>query len=116
MNLRHKLKIVGIVTLLIIIIGYSLYSARSLLQGPLLTVTEPLDGAIIATSTVIIRGLAKNAKMLTLNDQPILIDEHGNFGEILLLQKGINVYKLFVKDKFDREHQEILRVFRQDTF
>lgn len=116
MNLRHKLKIIGIVLLLLVIAGYSVYSARSLLQGPILVISEPLDGATISTSTVIIRGVAKNAKTLTLNDQPILIDEQGNFGEIRLLEKGINVYKVFIKDKFDREHQEILRVFRQDTF
>lgn len=116
MNLRHKLKIVGSLLLVLIILGYSLYSARNLIRGPALTIIEPLDGAVIATSTVIIRGLAPNAKNITINDQPILIDEQGNFAEIRLLEKGQNVYKLFIKDRFNREHQEILRVFRQDTF
>lgn len=116
MNLRHKLKILGIISLFLIIIIYSLYSSRSLIKGPVLNISEPTDGAVISTSTIIIRGVALNAKTLTLNDQQILVDEQGNFGEIRLLEKGLNVYKLFIKDRFNREHQEILRVFRQDTF
>ncbi len=116
MNLRHKIKIFSYTLLAIILIAYSVYSARSLLRGPSLTVYEPEDYITVATSTVLIRGLALNAKILTLNDQPILIDEQGNFVEIRLLEHGLNVYKLFIKDKFNRENQKILRVFRQDTF
>ncbi len=116
MNLRNRLKNIGIILLILIIVGYSLYTARNLIRGPVLTIYEPADGAIIATTTVILRGYAPNAKIITLNDQPILIDEQGNFGEIRLLEKGENVYKLFIKDRFNRENQKILRIFRQATF
>lgn len=116
MNLRNKLKNISIVLLVVIVIGYSLYTARSLILGPALEVFEPLNGAIISTSTVIIRGHAPNAKTITLNDQPILIDEQGNFAEIRLLEQGENVYKLFITDRFNRKNQEILRIFRQATF
>ncbi len=116
MNLRHKIKILSYTLLAIILIAYSAYSARSLLRGLTLLLYEPSDYSTISTSTVVIRGKAPNAKIITLNDQPILIDELGNFAEIRLLEHGLNVYKLFIKDKFNRENQKILRVFRQDTF
>lgn len=116
MNLRNKLTNFGLLLLVLIVISYSLFTARSLIRGPVLEVYEPLDGAIISTSTVIIRGFAPNAKVITINDQQIVVDEQGNFGEIRLLEQGENVYKLFIKDKFNRENQRILRVFRQATF
>jgi hypothetical protein len=116
MNLRNRLKNISIVVLIIIVIGYSLYTARNLIRGPVLIIYEPLDGALIATSTVHITGFAPNAKVITLNDQAILIDERGNFAEIRLLEQGENVYKLFITDKFNRKNQKILRVFRQATF
>ncbi len=113
MNLRNKLKNFGILLLILVVVAYSLYTARNLIRGPVLEVYEPLDGALISTSTVVIRGFAPNAKIITLNDQQIVIDEQGNFAEIRLLETGQNVYKLFIKDKFNRENQRILRVFRQ---
>lgn len=116
MNLRNKLIRFGIFLLISVIVSYSLYTTRNLIRGPVLVVNEPLDGALIATSTVRITGFAPNAKILTLNDQAILIDEQGNFAEIRLLEQGENVYKLFITDKFNRKNQKILRVFRQATF
>jgi len=116
MNLRNRIKNISIVVLILIVIGYSLYTARNLIRGPVLVVSEPIDGALVSTSTVIIRGYAPNAKSITLNDQAILIDEQGNFAEIRLLEQGENVYKLYITDRFNRKNQRILRIFRQATF
>lgn len=95
---------------------YTIYAFRNLILGPQLIINEPLDGSLISTSTVIIRGLSPHAKSVTLNDQPITIDEDGNFAEMRLLEPGINVYKLSITDRFERKNQKILRIYRQDTF
>lgn len=112
MNLRNKIKTIITIALIIIVIGYSLFVARNFIRGPVLYVEYPSS----ATSSITIKGNAPTAKFISLNDLPITIDEKGNFSEVRLLESGYNVYKLFIKDKFNRTNQKILRIYRQDSF
>lgn len=116
MNLHRNIRTILVSLLVVIVVLYTLYASRSIILGPQLIVHEPTDGAIIATSTITIRGITPQAKTLTLNDQPITVDEIGNFSEIRLLEPGTNVYKLFITDRFGRTNQKILRIYRQYTF
>lgn len=116
MSLHRNLRNIILLILAIVAVLYTVYASRNIILGPQLVIYEPVDGAIISTSTVVIRGFVPRAKSVTLNDQAIAVDESGNFAEIRLLEPGHNVYKLLITDRFERKNQKILSIYRQVIF
>lgn len=94
------LKTLIIAVFVLIIIGYSIFQAQKIVRGPQITVSSPINGAVVATSAVDIIGIAKNISGISLNDRSIFIDESGNFSEKLMLYPGYNIIKLKAQDKF----------------
>ena len=90
--------IVGIVILALASYGY--FQSREYLRGPIVTITEPVDGSASTTSLIAIIGVAKNVSFLTLNGRQIFTDERGVFKESLLLSDGYNILTLEGKDRF----------------
>jgi hypothetical protein len=99
---KKILKIGGLVIIILIIVGYSLFESNSLIKGPEIIVFEPQSGSLIATSSVMIKGQALRIQDISLNGRPILIDKEGNFNETVLLSPGYNASLLSAKDKFNR--------------
>jgi hypothetical protein len=93
-----------------IIAGYALFSSQNLIKGPRITIETPLDGSLMSTSTVIVKGQALNIKDIFFNDKPILIDEQGNFSESSLLAPGYNIFVIRAHDKFGRAAEERLHL------
>lgn len=94
----------------ILILGYGYYQTKNLMNGPILIVNYPISGMTLNESLVEIRGLAKNASFITLNDRKIFVDEEGKFKESLLLSYGYNVVEVEVTDKFERTKTEKLEL------
>lgn len=92
----------GLALIIIVVATYA--SARSLnyARGPKITISEPVNGATISTTTTTIVGLLERAHNLTLNGQEITIDEQGHFKETILVFPGINYLTLAAKDQFGR--------------
>ncbi len=78
--------------------------------GPKITVTSPPNGAAVSESLISIDGQAKNTKIITLNDRPIVVDEKGNFSEKILLSYGYNVLELKAEDKFGKKTEQELQI------
>lgn len=100
-------------TLLIVlgIVGYSLYQARNILQGPTITIAAPQNGTRVFEPEIHITGSTENVSSITLNDRPIFIDETGIFSEVYLLGTGYNVIEFTIEDRFGRTHTELLKLF-----
>ncbi len=98
--------VVGIVILALASYGY--FQSREYLRGPIVTITEPVDGSASTTSLIAIIGVAKNVSFLTLNGRLIFTDERGVFKESLLLSDGYNILTLEGKDRFG--HTETKRL------
>ena len=103
----------SLILLIIVIIGYSFYQARTIIFGPSITLTSPLDGQTYMQPLIDISGVAKNTNYLTLDDRPIFTDKKGNFDEKLLLAPGYNVIKLDAGDKFGKKTEKIIQVILQ---
>ncbi|MEK7184751.1 MAG: hypothetical protein AAB683_01275 [Patescibacteria group bacterium] len=118
MNRYEIKKILGIAVFIIIsasIFGYIYFAFRDYINGPYISITKPINGSSIGTSTVLISGQAKRIRDITLNGKPILIDKQGNFAEILLLSPGYNVSMLNAVDKFNRTIEYKLElVYKKD--
>ncbi|OHA20488.1 MAG: hypothetical protein A2849_00630 [Candidatus Taylorbacteria bacterium RIFCSPHIGHO2_01_FULL_51_15] len=103
--------IAGISIAVVILTSLGIYAylqSREYLRGPVLTISEPLNGATSTTSLVTLRGTSKNISFLTLNGRQIFTDEQGRFEESLLLEEGYSIMTLEAKDRFG--HTEIKRL------
>lgn len=99
-----------------VIVFYGYYQSRAIIEGPSISIETPENGITSATSLVAVKGVAKHAKELTLDDRPIFIDLNGRFSEQLLLMDGYNIIELAAKDnKGHIERKKIELVYRTET-
>lgn len=91
---------------------YGLFESFRYFSGPKITVLEPVNGSLVATSTVIVRGKVRNISYLTLNERQIFSDTSGNFGQKLLLQEGYNIINIEAKDRFGKNTSAKIELYR----
>ncbi|MDO8620571.1 MAG: hypothetical protein Q7R64_04470 [bacterium] len=105
--------IIGISVTLLVALGlgiYAYFQSWEYLQGPVLTVIEPLNGSTSTTSLVTLLGNARNVAFLTLNGRQIFTNEQGRFRESLLLPKGYSIMTLEGKDRFGHSVEKRLEL------
>lgn len=102
LSLRTVLRVIGVFLLFSCILGYVLFQARNLIEGPILTITEEPTNPI-STRMITIRGIAKNAVYITINGKEMFVDHEGNFTKTLVLQDGYTIMKLRAEDRYGRE-------------
>lgn len=78
-----------------------LFQARYLINGPQITLDEPLP---IATNkrTVTLTGTTANIARIWLNDRQIFTDPEGRFAELLVLENGPTIATLRAEDRYGR--------------
>jgi hypothetical protein len=113
-NNNFFIKILILVCTLIGIGGYSYFESRNIVNGPMISISEPQNGAVIKVPLVEIKGKTKNISSISLNDRQITVDDKGEFKEKLLLSSGYNIIKLKVQDRFGREKNTLLELMLKD--
>jgi len=86
----------------VLVLGYGLFEARRLIQGPEITITSPRDGTATSSDMVTIEGTAQNISFLTINDAPAYTDASGYFTETLSPPAGYTVFTVAAVDRFGR--------------
>jgi hypothetical protein len=86
----------------LIILGYTLFEFRGLIQGPQIQVLEPANGASVP-SAYNLTGKTDRISSLFLNGRLINVDEEGRFGERLVAPEGSFILTLAARDRFGRE-------------
>lgn len=95
--------ILGLCLAVVIFLSLGLYAylqSREFLQGPVLNIQTPENGALATTSFSALQGTARNVSFLTLNGSQIFTDEQGRFREPLLLSEGYTIMLLEARDRF----------------
>jgi hypothetical protein len=92
-----------IITALVLICGYAAFEARGLLEGPVITITEPTGGATVTDDIVMLKGMTEHISSITLNGRPVFISEEGAISEPLALLPGLNIATIIGKDRFGKE-------------
>ena len=117
MQATPKLIVGSVITGLIVIalLIYIYFQSRDYLIGPVISVTYPEAGATVYGPSIEIRGVAKRATYLSLNDSQLLIDPSGAWSEKLLLQNGYNIMKLEAKDRFGKQTEKLLEFMVTST-
>jgi len=89
---------------------YFFHQSKAFLLGPDIIISYPLNGQIFEDSFIKINGHSINANLVLLNDRKVIIDNLGNFEEMLLLARGYNIIEVTAEDKFGRVVKEKLEV------
>jgi len=77
---------------------------------PRLIVTEPSDGENVEGNSVEIAGFTDKDAKLTINDQPIVVNDKGEFKENVLLQKGINAITISSTNRFEKSVSKMFNI------
>ena len=107
---KFYLKALIICLFLIIIFGYGLFEIWNYATGPKIIVSSPANGVSVSESYINIVGQAKNSKVITLDDRPIVVDQAGNFNEKVLLSYGYNILVLKAEDRFGQKTEQELQI------
>lgn len=104
------LRITIVVIISLLILGYGLFQARNLINGPEINVLTPTNGENVTDSLVVVSGSTSNITRITLNDRQIFVDKQGKFIEKLLVPPGYTIIKLVAQDKFGRVTQKLVEL------
>jgi hypothetical protein len=110
---NNRLRRFGIVGFVLVILLYGLFQARDLIQGPVIQIHAPEDGATVTDTLIRIEGEAHNISEITLNERRILVNETGYFNEQLLLPEGYTIMTFEARDRFGRTTKETLQLVRR---
>ena len=101
-GVQKIIKIGLFVFIILVVLIYSIISFKDYVDGPQINVQEPINGSVIASSTVLLKGQVRRIQDVSINNRPLLIDTQGNFTYNLLLLDGYNIFAISAKDKFGR--------------
>jgi cytoskeleton protein RodZ len=106
-----KILIASFVILLVISGFFYLYrEINTFIAEPKLVVTWPADGETIEGNAVDVKGLTERDSQVFINDQPVLINDEGEFSESVGLQGGLNTIFIRSKNKFEKESSRVITV------
>lgn len=106
-----KLIIASALLLSVVSIFFYLYKeVDSFVSQPRLVIVRPADGSTIEDKDVHMTGVTEKDALITINDQPVLINEKGEFGQDIGLQEGLNVITVKAKNRFDKESVKVITV------
>lgn len=88
--------------------AYLVSEFRSFVAEPTLEVFTPLPGAVIESSSVIVRGKTDRGTEVNINGQAVFVGGDGFFEENLVLQPGANEATVTAKNRFDNEKKLIV--------
>ena len=110
-DLQTHLRTVTTTLIILLVVGYALFQARNLIQGPVITILSPENGSTVTESLVEVRGIARNIIGIKFNDRDIVMDEDGHCSEQLLLAPGYTIMSILARDRFGRTTSKSLELF-----
>ncbi|MGH7141069.1 MAG: hypothetical protein ACREGH_00335, partial [Minisyncoccia bacterium] len=91
-------------------LGYGVFEARFLIEGPKITVLTPKDGAAVGGPLITIAGNVQNTAFFSIDGRQAFADEQGNFSETLTPAPGYDVVEIAAKDRFGRTAETDLEI------
>ena len=85
------------------IMGYFYKEANKLSETPRLLISQPINHSTIKDNSVDLVGITDIGAKVTINGQPIFVDEKGGFKERIGLKEGINKLVIKASNKFNKE-------------
>lgn len=102
LTLGLLLRVMVVISLVVVFIGYILWQSRVFITGPVIAVTVP-PPAITSNSSVTVSGSVENIVWIKINDRNIITTPEGDFKESVVLASGYTILELSAADRFGRE-------------
>ena len=109
-DIRKKIEIVTIISLIVVSFIYGIIKAYPLLIGPRISVYYPQDGDTVPRTIFELSGKVSRVKEITVNGRPIPIGTDGHFTEIMVAQSPYTILVLHATDFYGKSTSKILRV------
>ncbi len=99
------------IVLVLSVIGYIIFSARSVARPPKIEILSPAD-EVVSKKDITIEGKTDRAAIVEINGQLVSVDDNGYFSQKVSLEEGVNNFKIVSKKRFGREQaEEIKKIF-----
>lgn len=104
--------IVAVAIFLVVIGGFSyLYSQVGRFASvPRLVLTNPISDDTILGNSISISGFTDEDAKLSINGQPVLVSDKGEFKEDVLLQNGVNNITILAINRFSKETTKTINI------
>lgn len=89
---------------------YGYYEFRGFLYGPELVIESPISGSSFTSPVIDVVGYTKRITKISLNENPIFVDEEGLFSQRIPLVPGHNFLTMSVEDRFGNVKTEAVEV------
>jgi hypothetical protein len=106
-------KMVTVILALVIAIGGSYYLYKEIGRFaalPRLVVTNPIGDTSVAGNSISISGYTDQDAKLSINDQPVMVNDNGEFQENILLQEGVNKINISSVNRFGKNASRMLNI------
>lgn len=106
-----KMIIICLIALVVVSSFTYLYiEVNNFISKPRLSILQPVDGAIINSSSAHVTGIAEKDALIFINEQPVLVSEKGEFSEDIGLKQGPNVINVKARSKFNKESLQTVTI------
>jgi len=85
---------IGIITVILVVLGYLGYQYAKFVSPPGLTVESPKQNQIVSGKTIPVFGSTDSDVKITVNNQPVLVDTDGKFS--VNLEVGSNTKEILI--------------------
>jgi len=106
-------KIIAGTLITVLVLAGFIYLYReigSFASVPRLVVLNPQQNAVVQGSSTLVEGITDRDAKLSVNGQPVLVNDDGNFRESLILQSGSNIINIKSINRFKKETEETITV------
>ena len=106
-------KIIAGTLISILVVASFVYLYReigSFASVPRLVVLSPEQNAVVQGSSISVEGITDRDAKLSVNEQPVLVNDEGHFRENLILQSGSNIINIKAVNRFKKETEELITV------
>ncbi len=95
--------------------GFALFYVASRLYGifspPIVHITHPEDEVHISEQgSLVLKGAVERSSSLTVNGEPVYIDDNGRFSQEVFLSEGVNTFELVAVSRFNKETKEHIKI------
>ncbi|HBI34324.1 MAG TPA: hypothetical protein DEA43_01770 [Candidatus Moranbacteria bacterium] len=99
-------KMIIVSAILLVVVSSFIYlymEVNNFVSKPRLNVIKPADGSTVIGSSTHVTGVAEKGALIFINEQPVLVNEKGEFSEDVGLKPGLNVINVKARSKFNKE-------------
>ncbi|MCK9378586.1 MAG: DUF4115 domain-containing protein [Candidatus Moranbacteria bacterium] len=107
-------KIITLVAVIVLIAGAFFYLYKELdnfISTPRLVVSSPLENETIEGGQIYIVGKSEKDGRVFINEQPIVVNDEGEFRESISLQNGLNIVTIRAVNRFNKETIKTLSIY-----